>query len=314
MSYNWINAEDYTMDTLLLFDRWVIRYIMAENAWYNSGNRSYTTDMAKALSRYPYVKDFCVKKAPECGNFIKELNAADIGGINETEAREAEISILQALETFVVYAYPDVMEQADYIRCWNPQRLYELVDLKDKIVLDVGAGTGRLAFAAAKLAKRVYASEPCDMLREYMRDKIMQDGIKNVRVLDGEAMNLPFEDCTFDVVTSGHVIGDHYDEEIAEMSRVLKDGGLLVYRIELLRCYQTYMINCGSSIYINLYRLYKLRDIPHVLLCVAPALICFFALIYQKLKYNSYFLTCKCKTIDFFEFLDIIKTKSQGGA
>lgn len=228
MSYNWINAEDYTMDTLLLFDRWVIRYIMAENAWYNSGKRSYTTDMAKALSRYPYVKDFCVKKAPECGNFIKELNAADIGGTNETESREAEISILHALETFVVYAYPDVMEQADYIRCWNPQRLYEIAELKDKIVLDVGAGTGRLAFAAAKRAKRVYASEPCDTLREYMRDKIRQDGIKNVRVLDGEAMNLPFEDCTFDVVMSGHVIGDHYDEEIAEMSRVLKDGGLLV--------------------------------------------------------------------------------------
>lgn len=52
MSFNWINAEDYTMDTVLLFDRWVIRYIMSENPWYNG---DYASDMRKALSRYPHV-------------------------------------------------------------------------------------------------------------------------------------------------------------------------------------------------------------------------------------------------------------------
>jgi predicted RNA methylase len=30
------------------------------------------------------------------------------------------------------------------------------------VVLDVGAGTGRLAFAVAQLAKHVYASEPVE--------------------------------------------------------------------------------------------------------------------------------------------------------
>lgn len=30
MTYNWIDAPNYSMDTLLLFDRWTIRYIMAE--------------------------------------------------------------------------------------------------------------------------------------------------------------------------------------------------------------------------------------------------------------------------------------------
>ena len=78
------------------------------------------------------------------------------------------------------------------------------------------------------MAKKVYASEPCDCLREYMRDYIKQEKITNVKVLDGFVENLPFEDNTFDVVIGGHVVGDDYDKEIAEITRVLKDGGIIV--------------------------------------------------------------------------------------
>ncbi len=230
MSYNWIKAEDYTMDTILLFDRWVIRYIMSEDecSWYDNGTRSYVTDMAKALSRYPHIIPFCKRKAPECTDFLDKVLQVDTSSVSDREARDAETAILAYQETFVVYAYPEVMEQVNYIRNWHPETLYGLVNLHGKTVLDVGAGTGRLAFAAAKLARRVYASEPCDMLREYMRDKIRREHITNVKVLDGEVMNLPFEDSTFDVVLAGHVVGDFYNEEIAEMTRVTKNGGFIV--------------------------------------------------------------------------------------
>lgn len=230
MPYNWINAEDYTMETLLFFDRWILHFIMSEDQcrWYDGEGRSYISDMAKALSRYPYLIPFCKRKAPECTDFLNKVLGADTGDVNKEEAREAETAILSAIETFVVYAWPEAMEKVNYIRNWDPRWLYSLVDLGGKIVLDIGAGTGRLAFAAAKLAKRVYASEPCDMLREYMRDKIRREGIVNMRVLDGEVTQLPCEDDTFDLVMSGHVVGDAYDEEIAEMTRVTKGGGYIV--------------------------------------------------------------------------------------
>lgn len=144
------------------------------------------------------------------------------------EARAAEIAILDYHQSFVVYAYPEVMEEVNYIRCWRPERLYELADLTDRIVLDVGAGTGRLAFAAAPLAKRVYASEPCDVMREYMRDRIQREKVANMKVLDGVATDLAFEDNTFDVVMAGHVVGDDFDRELGEMIRVTKPGGWLV--------------------------------------------------------------------------------------
>lgn len=223
MSYHWINAQDYTMNCFLFFERWALRYIFK-----NSENKEYIQDMAKALYKYPYLKEFIRIKAPEVKDFMDAIEKVDCKKYFSEELREAETKILQMHETFVVYAYPEIMNQVNYIRNWFPENLYRLVDLTDKIVLDVGAGTGRLAFAAAKKAKRVYASEPCDMLREYMRDYIKQEKIANVRVLDGFIENLPFEDNTFDVVISGHVIGDNYDKEISELTRVLKDQGLIV--------------------------------------------------------------------------------------
>lgn len=184
MRDHWIDAGDYTMECCLLFDRWVLRWIFTECSYYEG---DYVTDMAKALYRYPYIDAFCRAKAPECGRFLDKVRAVPCGGWTDDEMREAETAILQAQETFVVYAYPKVMNQVNYIRYWDAKYLHRLVDLTDKVILDVGSGTGRLAFAAAKKAKRVYASEPCDRLREYMRDKIKAESITNMKVADGSS-------------------------------------------------------------------------------------------------------------------------------
>lgn len=231
MLLNWIDASQYTMDCFLLFDRWALRWIFTDlnkANWFSSEGRDYKLEMAKALFRYPYVVNYVRRKAPERADFLDEIQSIPHGEWSEEEMRESETYILQRLESFVVYAYPEVMNEVNYIRNWDPKYLYELVDLDGKLVLDVGSGTGRLAFAAARKAKRVYASEPCDCLREYMRDKIKAEQIGNVKVLDGDVKDLPYEDDTFDVVLSGHVVGDFYEEEIAEMTRVAKNGGWLV--------------------------------------------------------------------------------------
>ena len=108
MSYNWIDAKEYTMDCCFLFDRWVLRWIFREWSYYKGG---YITDMAKALYRYPYINAFCRAKAPECSKFLDKVQAVPYGGWTAAEMREAETAILQTLETFVVYAY---RRTADY--------------------------------------------------------------------------------------------------------------------------------------------------------------------------------------------------------
>ncbi|MCL2708231.1 MAG: class I SAM-dependent methyltransferase, partial [Defluviitaleaceae bacterium] len=145
------------------------------------------------------------------------------------EIRRAEIYALASVEDFVAHTTPEIMdENCQYIRDWDCERLYEMADFEGKTVLDVGAGSGRLTFAAAAKAREVYAAEPVGTLREYIRAKALVENIANVRVTEALVTSLPYPDDTFDIVISGHVVGDEWDAEIEELTRVCKHGGWLI--------------------------------------------------------------------------------------
>jgi len=108
------------------------------------------------------------------------------------------------------------------------RRLNDVDEFVSNIVLDVGAGSGRLTFAAAVQAKEVYASEPVGTLREFIRVKAIKENIANVRVVEALITSIPYPDNSFDIVMSGHVVGDFWDEETAELIRVCKSGGWLL--------------------------------------------------------------------------------------
>jgi ubiquinone/menaquinone biosynthesis C-methylase UbiE len=222
---NWINAEDFSFNSFLLMDRWIIRMILNNY----SGWPEFMDNLAVALAYNPVIVWYFSQRCPETKEFVQNLIVSAPGGLSESAVRKAEVSVIQATETSIVYFYPDIMENScDYIYNWDSERLHELVDCSGKLVLDLGSRTGRLAFAAAEKARRVYASEPVDMLREFMRDKIERTGVNNITVVDGTADKIPYEDNTFDIVMSGHVVGDDYERELTEITRVLKGGGYII--------------------------------------------------------------------------------------
>lgn len=61
-----------------------------------------------------------------------------------------------------------------------------------------------------------------------MRDKIEAENITNVVVVDGTVEIIPYESNTFDIVMSGHVVGDDFERELVEITRVTKDGGIII--------------------------------------------------------------------------------------
>ena len=228
MSLGWINAEDYSFNNFLLLERFQINLMMKSGGWRNE-KAEWRHNMGVALNANPAVRWYFERRCPECAPIISELTANAPLITNNDQIRKAEVYALVSVEDFTIYTTPEAMAgNCDFIRGWSKERLFALADFTDKIVLDVGAGSGRLAFAAAELAAWVYASEPVGTLREFMRDRISKEGIRNIRVLDGLVTELPFPDSTFDIVMSGHVIGDEYDKEIAEITRVCKPGGWLL--------------------------------------------------------------------------------------
>lgn len=225
MNYNWIKPEEFSFNSFLLMDRWIIR-MMCEN---HLRDKDFSKNLAIALEYNPAVKWYFFHKCPECRVFLEKLTLEVPKNLSHQDVRKSEVFVIGEMETSIVYVYPKLMNKnCDYIYDWDKNLLFELADFNDKIILDIGSGTGRLAFAAAEKARRVYASEPTDALREYLRDKIKAENITNVVVLDGTVEKIPYEDNTFDIVMSGHVVGDNYDAEITELTRVVKNGGYII--------------------------------------------------------------------------------------
>ena len=219
----WINTENYSFDCMLRMERFQIR-LMLEYL-----NEETEGAMAAALKANPKTAWLFRQKCPEMAERVKTLTAHAPDNLTPGQIRAAEIRVMDEFEDFVIYTTPEIMsEKCDFIYGWNKERLYEVCDLEGKIVLDVGSGTGRLAFAAAEKAAFVVASEPVDSLREFMRDEIAGKSIGNMRVCDGLCHCLPFPDNSFDVVMSGHVVGDFFREEVDELTRVAKPGGWLL--------------------------------------------------------------------------------------
>ncbi len=223
MALNWINVEDFSFDHMLMLERFQIRLLCD----------AHQADVARgqlgiALRHNPHVAWYLAQRCPERAAWLNAVAAA-APEADAANARRCETAVMSRIEDFIIYTQPELMDShCNFIYGWDKSRLYELIDLTDMVVLDVGSGSGRLAFAAAERAREVYASEPVDRLREYLRDKIEREHIRNVRVVDGMADRLPYPDDTFDIVMSGHVVGDDLDRELAEFERVVKSGGWIL--------------------------------------------------------------------------------------
>ncbi|HET9493926.1 MAG TPA: class I SAM-dependent methyltransferase, partial [Chloroflexia bacterium] len=155
--------------------------------------------------------------------------AEQVEAAGPEEVRAAEVRVLQTLNDLVTYALnPWVYDQQPFLG-WDSRELTSLVDFAGKTVIDVGAGTGRLALVAAEQgAAAVFAVDPVGRLRAYLKEKARAAGYRDVYPVDGLITDLPFPDAFAGVTMSGHVYGDDPEEELAEMLRVTHPGGMVI--------------------------------------------------------------------------------------
>jgi SAM-dependent methyltransferase len=87
--------------------------------------------------------------------------------------------------------------------------------------LDVGAGDGNVAIPLAKAGAEVTALDPTPELFESGRARAAEAGVE-IEWVEGDVMDLPFEDRSFDVVTSnfGAMFAPDHKRAAAELTRV----------------------------------------------------------------------------------------------
>ena len=93
-------------------------------------------------------------------------------------------------------------------------------------VLDVAAGNGNFALAAARLGATVTASDITPHMVELGRDRSVSEGHR-IKWLETDAEALPFDDGSFDVAASvfGAVFAPRPDRVASELFRVVRPGG-----------------------------------------------------------------------------------------
>ena len=114
-----------------------------------------------------------------------------------------------------------------YLDEFEQDKLLSLLgNIKDKQVLDIGAGTGRLTKRLVKLGARVTAVDVSEKMLKLLQNRV--DGQVVIKI--GEAENLPVEDNNYDLVIATFLIVhlSSLSKFFNEVYRVLKPGGKFV--------------------------------------------------------------------------------------
>src|SRR3989344_8317006 len=94
-------------------------------------------------------------------------------------------------------------EKEKYLNSFEQNKLLPLLgDIKDIKILDIGAGTGRLSVLLANRGARVTALD----VSPKMLEKIKKAKNQEIKIVIGDAENLPFADNTFDIVVAAFLI------------------------------------------------------------------------------------------------------------
>ena len=114
----------------------------------------------------------------------------------------------------------------------NPHRVAPIEE--GSVVVDIGCGAGMDLLLAAKSAGprgRAIGIDLTEAMAEKARTSAREAGLDNVEVRLGDAMSLPLEDASADVVISNGVLNLTSDKAVAfgEVFRVLKAGGRFLY-------------------------------------------------------------------------------------
>ena len=173
----------------------------------------------------------------------------------------------ESKKEFVRYIFNDISKTYDFLNhflsfgidiIWRKRFIKGLNISDNDIVLDVATGTGDIAFEIRKKYKsKIIGLDLSVNMLEIAKQKAKNKKIEDIKFIEGDAENLPFEDNTFDKVLISYGLRNlgNTEKGIEEFYRVLKPGGT----VGVLEFFQP-----QSTIMSNLFKLYFNHILPWV--------------------------------------------------
>lgn len=146
-------------------------------------------------------------------------------------------------ETYVKDVFEEIAEYYDkmngimsmgMVKGWHKFMFKKAGDITGKKICDVGCGTGEISFMAAERAGKdgeVIGVDLTPAMLDMARKKMAAMELpRDVDFRVGDALDMEFEDNTFDLVTSGYMLRNvtNIQKAVDEMYRVLKPGAKVV--------------------------------------------------------------------------------------
>ena len=213
----WIDVSGLSFKTLILLEDPHLRWFPRD--WPRN-------ELGIALRHNRSVYDCFCTRLGEDGRWLEALvdQAADS---DADTVRRSEIAVMKRICDWIVYVRcPEEYEKQPFLR-WSNEELLSLADYSGKTIADIGSGTGRLLEPVVASAGTVYGVEPIKRLREFLKAKFAEYRHK-VHVMDGLITDIPLPASSCDILLAGHVYGDSPADELDEMERVTRPGGMVI--------------------------------------------------------------------------------------
>ena len=210
-------------EDLLLLEAFQIKYLPERVA---------VKEFASLIREFPVVHRFLVSKYPPISSFLsgilEENQALEDRELIETNCQEA----LWEIADLIIYnKHPELFDTHAPIK-WDLGEISAITSLEGKVVADVGAGSGRIAFLVAPAVQTVYAVEPITSFRSYMKEKAAKNDVENLFVMDGTLDSIPLPGRFLDILITSNAIGWNLLEELKEIERVIKHGGHAIHLLQ----------------------------------------------------------------------------------
>ena len=208
------------VDDILLLETFQIK---------NLPDRVPKKEFSALLRANPVIHRYLILKYPPIGVFISTILKENKPISNKSTIDEYCQELLWEIAELIVYnKHPEIYDvKVEFT--WDLSKIISTKSIEGKVVIDAGAGTGRLAFHAAQFAYTVFAVEPVASFRRFMKDKAHKEKVKNLYVTDGFLDSIPLPDNSADVLMTSNAIGWNLEDELREIERVLKPNACAIH-------------------------------------------------------------------------------------